>query len=34
MVTRFELHRNKDGHYRGTFKTVHDGIQMPPLVME
>ncbi|MBO7384675.1 MAG: histidine phosphatase family protein, partial [Fibrobacter sp.] len=33
MVTRFELHRNAEGHYRGTFKTVHDGIKMPPLVM-
>ena len=33
MVTRFDLKRNAEGHYRGSFKTVHDGIKMPPLVM-
>jgi len=31
MVTRFEFKRNNDGHYRGTFTKIHDGIQMTPL---
>ena len=31
MVTRFEFKRNTDGHYRGTFTKIHDGIQMAPL---
>ncbi|MCF0223489.1 MAG: histidine phosphatase family protein [Fibrobacter sp.] len=31
MVTRFEFTRNNEGHYRGTFTKIHDGIQMPPL---
>ena len=31
MVNRFELVRNAEGHYRGTFTKIHDGIQMPPL---
>ena len=31
MVTRFEFKRNADGHYRGTFTKIHDGIQMQPL---
>ena len=31
MVNRFELTRNAEGHYRGTFTKIHDGIQMPPL---
>ena len=31
MVTRFEFKRNADGHYRGTFTKIHDGIQMAPL---
>lgn len=31
MVTRFEFTRNADGHYRGTFTKIHDGIQMVPL---
>ncbi|MCF0215358.1 MAG: histidine phosphatase family protein [Fibrobacteraceae bacterium] len=33
MVTRFEFTRNPEGHYRGTYQTVHNGIQMPPLKM-
>ena len=31
MVTRFEFKRDADGHYRGTFTKIHDGIQMQPL---
>ena len=31
MVNRFEFKRNADGHYRGNFIKIHDGIQMPPL---
>lgn len=31
MVNRFEFRRNSEGHYRGTFTKIHDGIQMPPL---
>ena len=31
MVTRFDLQRNADGHYRGTYTKIHDGIQMNPL---
>ena len=31
MVNRFEFKRNSNGHYRGTFVKIHDGIQMPPL---
>ena len=31
MVSRFEFARNAEGHYRGTFTKIHDGIQMPPL---
>jgi alpha-ribazole phosphatase len=31
MVTKFEFKRNDDGHYRGTFTKIHDGIQMQPL---
>ena len=31
MVNRFELKRNAEGHFRGSFTKVHDGIQMPPL---
>ena len=31
MVNRFEFNRNANGHYRGTFTKIHDGIQMPPL---
>lgn len=34
MVTRFEFTRNEDGHYRGTFTKIHDGIPMPKLKME
>ena len=33
MVTRFEFKRNSEGHFRGKFTTVHEGIKMPPLVM-
>ena len=33
MVTRFEFTRNSEGHFRGKFTTVHEGIKMPPLVM-
>lgn len=31
MVTRFEFKRNEEGHYRGTFEKIHDGIKMQPL---
>lgn len=31
MVTKFEFKRDADGHYRGTFTKIHDGIQMQPL---
>jgi alpha-ribazole phosphatase len=31
MVTKFEFKRNADGHFRGTFTKIHDGIQMQPL---
>lgn len=31
MVTKFEFKRNADGHYRGTFTKIHDGIKMVPL---
>ena len=31
MVNRFDFKRDSDGHFRGTFKKFHDGIQMPPL---
>jgi alpha-ribazole phosphatase len=31
MVNRFEFTRNAEGHFRGTFTKIHDGIQMPPL---
>lgn len=34
MVTRFEFTRNHEGHFRGTFKTLHNGIKMPALVTE
>ena len=34
MVTRFEFTRNSEGHFRGKFTTVHEGIKMPPLVMD
>ena len=34
MVTRFEFTRNSEGHFRGNFTTVHEGIKMPPLVMD
>lgn len=33
MVSRFEFKRNKEGHFRGSVKKIHDGIQMPPLNM-
>ena len=33
MVPRFDLQRNAEGHFRGTFEKIYDGIQMPPLVM-
>ncbi len=33
MVTRFEFSRNSEGHFRGTFTKIHDGIKMPPLKM-
>ena len=33
MVNRFEFRRDANGHYRGTFTKIHDGIQMPPLKM-
>ena len=33
MVTRFDFKRDGDGHFRGTFTKIHDGIQMPPLNM-
>ncbi|WP_173384403.1 histidine phosphatase family protein [Fibrobacter succinogenes] len=33
MVNRFEFKRNSEGHFRGTFTTVHEGLKMPPLVM-
>lgn len=31
MVTRFDLTRNSEGHYRGTFEKIYDGLQMKPL---
>ncbi len=31
MVTRFEFERNAEGHFRGSFSKIHDGIQMQPL---
>ena len=31
MVTRFEFTRDAEGHFRGTFTKIHDGIQMQPL---
>lgn len=31
MVTKFEFKRNAEGHFRGTFTKIHDGIQMQPL---
>ena len=31
LVSRFEFTRNAQGHYRGSFTKIHDGIQMPPL---
>lgn len=31
MVTRFEFKRDADGHFRGTYTKIHDGIQMRPL---
>ena len=31
MVTRFEFKRDAEGHFRGTFEKIHDGIQMQPL---
>lgn len=31
MVTRFEFKRNEEGHYRGTYTKIYDGIQMRPL---
>ncbi len=31
LVSRFEFTRNAEGHYRGSFTKIHDGIQMPPL---
>ncbi len=31
MVTRFEFKRNNEGHFRGSFTKIFDGIQMPPL---
>lgn len=31
MVTRFEFKRNAEGHFRGSFTKIHDGIQMQPL---
>ena len=34
MVNRFEFTRNAEGHYRGTFTKIHDGIQMPPLPLD
>ena len=34
MVSRFEFKRNSEGHFRGNFTTVHEGIKMPPLVMD
>ena len=33
MVSRFEFARNSEGHFRGKFTTVHEGIKMPPLKM-
>ena len=33
MVTRFEFTRDSEGHYKGSYTKIHDGIQMPPLVM-
>ncbi|MCF0222410.1 MAG: histidine phosphatase family protein [Fibrobacter sp.] len=34
MVTRFEFERDAEGHYRGTFIKIHDGIPMAPLKMK
>lgn len=34
MVTRFEFTRDENGHYKGSFVKIHDGIQMPPLKMD
>ncbi len=34
MVNRFEFKRNSEGHFRGNFTTVHEGIKMPPLIMD
>jgi alpha-ribazole phosphatase len=31
MVTRFEFKRDAEGHFRGNFTKIHDGIQMQPL---
>ena len=33
MVTRFEFTRDSEGHYKGAYTKIHDGIQMPPLVI-
>ena len=33
MVTRFEFTRDSEGHYKGSYTKIHDGIQMPPLVI-
>jgi len=33
MVSRFDLSRNPEGHFRGKFATLHEGIKMPPLKM-
>ena len=33
MVSRFELTRNDDDHFRGSFTTIHEGFKMPPLKM-
>lgn len=33
MVTKFEFVRDSQGHFRGTFTKIHDGIPMPKLKM-
>lgn len=34
MVTKFEFNRDSEGHFRGTYTKIHDGIPMPTLKME
>jgi alpha-ribazole phosphatase len=33
MVTKFEFKRDAEGHFRGTYEKIHDGIPMPALKM-